>query len=273
MFATITFRGCQELISLNILTTSGILLDECKWSDTHQTLEDTVKIREVVIACKVGHFLDGMMAGEEEHLSMHDTTAHDIVGRSETGVEAKEPDEAVLGEACLCRQFVKGRYFGKVTVDSPDGLADTDVTDRSGRRILVHKTGQKDMEKTIEFEAGSCRKRVETLYAGLYLEGGFVTHWVEVIEAKSWDKAEQMGEELLIPRGRRGFQCVGIPMEMVEYLHRKVGEVNIAKVYHAFTLYRMGQQGGNKIKLPWGEGMFFMTETGTAMPLTDKEDA
>ena len=221
----------------------------------------------------MSHFLDGMMAGEEEYLSMHDTTAHDIVGRSETSVETKEPDEAVLGEACLCRQFVKGGHVGKVTVDGPNGLTDTDITDRGSGCLPVHKTGQKHMEKTIEFEAGSCRKRVETLYAGLYLEGGFVTHWVEVIEAKSWDKAEQMGEELLIPRGRRGFQCVGIPMEMVEYLHRKISEVDIAKVYHAFTLYRMGQQGGNKIKLPWGEGMFFMTETGTAMTLTDKEDA
>lgn len=259
--------------AINILTTSGILLDECKWSDTHQTLEDTVKIREVVIACKVGYFLDGMMAGKEEHLSMHDAAAHDIVGRSETSVETKEPDEAVLGKAGLSCQLIKRGHVGKVTVDGPNGLTDTDITDRGSGCLPVHKTGQKDMEKTIEFEAGSCRKRVETPYAGLDFEGGFVTHWVEVIEAKSWDKAEQMGEELLIPRGRRGFQCVGIPMEMVEYLHRKVGEVNIAKVYHAFTLYRMGQQGGNKIKLPWGEGMFFMTETGTAMPLTDKEDA
>ena len=259
--------------AINILTTSGILLDECKWSDPHQTLEDTVKIREVVIACKVGYFLDGMMAGKEEHLSMHDAAAHDIVGRSETSVETKEPDEAILGEACPCRQFVKGRYFGKVTVDSPDGLADTDVTDRGSRRILVHKTGQKDMEKTIEFEAGSCRKRMETPYAGLDSEGGFVTHWVKVIEAESWDKVKQMGEKLLIPGRRRGFQCVWVAMEMVEDLHRKISEVDIAKVYHAFTLYRMGQQGGNKIKMPWGEGMFFMTETGTAMPLTDKKDA
>ena len=114
---------------------------------------------------------------------------------------------------------------------------------------------------------------METLYAGLDLEGGFVTHGYQIIEAESWDKVKQMDEKLLVPGVRRSFECVRVPMEMVEDLHRKISEVDIAKVYHAFTLYRMGQQGGDKIKMPWGEGMFFVTKTGTAMPLTDQEDA
>ena len=111
------------------MTVSWVLLNEHQGSYTHKTLEDTVKIREVVVACEVSHFLDGVMAGEKEHLGMHDTSPYDIVGRSETRVKAKETDETVLGETGLCSQVIKRRYTGKVTVDGPDGLADTNIAD------------------------------------------------------------------------------------------------------------------------------------------------
>lgn len=242
-------------------------------TDAHDTLEGAPEVGDIVVAHLAGYVLDGMVARDEEDLGTEDAATDDVVGGRETRLEPEEADEGVLVQAGPGSNLVKRGYLGQVAVDAPERLADADVLDGGGGRMLIHEARQEHLEQSVDGHPAGGGKLPEGLDALHVLVGRVVGDGREVVQAEVRCHLHDVPHDLLHAGCRGNLQAVAVDMEVVVDVHGLVGEVEVVVAGGAGALHAVGEQGRDKVHASGLNLVTLIAADDVAAPFGDEEDA